>query len=93
MIMDYSPGKNLEKTEINSEKSCAKLFAQLLEGVDYLHGQSVCHRDIKPQNLFVSEDESSLKIIDFNAALRFESSKKMMGKTGEPRYSAPELSL
>ena len=34
-----------------------------------------------------------MKLIDFNAALRFEPGKPMMGKTGEPRFSAPELAL
>jgi serine/threonine protein kinase len=29
------------------ESVAARLFAQLVEGVDYLHGVGVCHRDLK----------------------------------------------
>jgi serine/threonine protein kinase len=32
----------------------------------------VCHRDIKPANIYVAKDLESLKIIDFNVALRFK---------------------
>lgn len=66
----------------------------LLDGLAYLHDEKhICHRDIKPSNLYVTKDLTSLKILDFNVALRFTPDSKMFGVTGEELYSAPELTL
>jgi serine/threonine protein kinase len=48
------------------EPVAARLFAQLLEAVDYLHDEGVCHRDLKVRQwgtmrLAVSWDGCSLK--------------------------------
>lgn len=45
---------------------------QLLEGIKYIHENNICHRDIKPGNIYITRDLQSLKIIDFNVALRFK---------------------
>lgn len=59
----------------------------------------MCHRDIKPGNVFVTKDLKQLKIIDFNVAITFKHdcdsptySPTMFGVTGEEQFSAPELS-
>ena len=44
-----------------------RYFCDLMEGVEYLHSQRVIHKDIKPQNLLLSPDET-LKITDFGVA-------------------------
>jgi len=75
----------------------------LLETVKYLHSEnvSICHRDINPNNVMVSEInvEGDLKVtlIDFNVSKRFreqeDSSKKlyMRSNTGAVAFIAPEL--
>ena len=64
----------------------------LLKGLEYLHSKRICHRDIKPSNIYLTNNLESLKILDFNVALRFSEGQKMFGVTGEPEFSAPELS-
>jgi serine/threonine protein kinase len=77
------------------------VIRQLLEAVNYLNFEGVCHRDIKPDNLRVDvTTESSsgsrafdLKVIDFNVASKMynlSDQASMKGGTGLKEWSAPE---
>ena len=52
-------------------------------GIEYLHSQGVCHRDIKPDNLLLTGDWC-VKIADFGVSCRF--------RQGEVRCSSPHPS-
>ncbi len=63
------------------------------EALDQAHGAGVFHRDLKPQNLFVSRDKrmrESLKVLDFGIAKLAESVAASSTHVGTPAYSAPE---
>ena len=47
-----------------SEKQAAKLYAELIAGIEYLHKSGVCHRDLKPENVLL-DNEGHLKLTDF----------------------------
>jgi protein-serine/threonine kinase len=49
------------------EKDRHCFFKQLVRGIDYLHSHGIAHRDIKLENLLLSE-EGHLKITDFGVS-------------------------
>lgn len=48
---------------------CA-MFAQLVDGLAYLHSKDVIHADLKPGNILFSPYDLSFYIIDFGIAIR-----------------------
>lgn len=58
-----------------SEDSAKFVAHQLFSALDYLHENSMVHRDIKPDNIMIDAVESSgdiyIKLIDFGFATEF----------------------
>ncbi|NXB32546.1 E2AK2 kinase, partial [Eulacestoma nigropectus] len=65
-------------------------FLQIVKGVDYIHSEKLIHRDLKPQNIFISHDDK-IKIGDFGlvTSLAFET---LTEDRGTKSYMAPEQS-
>lgn len=93
-VMDYIPGKSLDKALVEegrfSQKQVLAWAEELAEALEYLHNQNppVVHSDIKPANIMLTP-EGKICLIDFNISLAFDSSmKNSTGISGG--YSPPE---
>ena len=58
----------IEHTDRFSEKLARHLFAQMIQGLEYLHFNGIAHRDIKPENLLIDK-KFRLIIADFGFAI------------------------
>lgn len=83
-----------EEAEPYDEESCRCWFRDLILGIEYLHAQGVVHRDIKPDNLLLTEDDV-LKIVDFGVSEIFEKESEMVTakSAGSPAFLPPELCI
>ncbi|POS76670.1 calcium/calmodulin-dependent protein kinase kinase 2 [Diaporthe helianthi] len=81
-----------QAAEPYSEETCRYWFRDLILGIEYLHAQGVVHRDIKPDNLLLTEDDV-LKIVDFGVSEMFEKPEDMRTNksAGSPAFLPPEL--
>lgn len=81
-----------EKADPYDDESCRCWFRDLILGIEYLHAQGVIHRDIKPDNLLLTDDDV-LKIVDFGVSEMFTKQSEMLiaKSTGSPAFLPPEL--
>jgi eukaryotic-like serine/threonine-protein kinase len=80
----------LKQSDGSSIERKLDLMSQLCAGLGAAHNASICHRDIKPGNIFVRAD-GLLKILDFGVARLASSSMTAAGFiVGTPDYMSPE---
>lgn len=66
---------------------------QLCRACAYIHAIGICHRDIKPQNLLVDGQNTTLKLCDFGSAKKFVKGEPNVAYICSRYYRAPELIL
>ncbi|XP_035695713.1 cAMP-dependent protein kinase type 1-like [Branchiostoma floridae] len=95
IIMEFMAGGNLRDHLRKSgaqEKDFVLGFAkQIGLALEYLHLKDVMHRDVKPENVFISEDHSTFKLGDFGLARVTEGTRQTKTLIGSYRYMAPEV--
>ena len=97
LVMELLEGKTLD---IHAEKGLVwresvNLAIQATRALEAAHNAGVVHRDLKPQNLFLTT-EGDLKLLDFGVAMALadtgdgERKQKGFAVFGTPEYMAPE---
>ncbi|KAF2457205.1 kinase-like domain-containing protein [Lineolata rhizophorae] len=81
-----------ERADPYDKESCRCWFRDMILGIEYLHAQGVIHRDIKPDNCLITQDDV-LKIVDFGVSEMFEKESEMSTSksAGSPAFMPPEL--
>ena len=92
MVLEYLPGGDMlafTKTRPLSIQRALFYLEQICSGLAHAHRCGVIHRDIKPQNLLLTEDKEIVKIADFGVA-RLDANEGAITRVGTNIYSAPE---
>lgn len=94
MVMDFEDGVSLSKMLKQgrrfNERSLWNILHPIAEGLDRAHRVGVLHRDIKPPNILINEDNRPV-LIDFGSA-RFDTAEATSTKVTfhTPPYAAIE---
>jgi serine/threonine protein kinase len=101
MVMNYLDGgtlqdfiitaRDLKKPKVFRESTIRSLFDEILRGLRIVHQHKMLHLDIKPANIFITDDNRAV-MIDFGAA------REVLSKEGNfirpmytPGFAAPEM--
>ncbi|MEZ5645016.1 MAG: serine/threonine-protein kinase [Burkholderiaceae bacterium] len=101
MVMNYLEGASLQefiitareqkKQKVFRESTIRSLYDEVLRGLRIVHQHKMLHLDIKPANIFVTDDNRAV-LIDFGAA------REVLSKEGNfirpmytPGFAAPEM--
>lgn len=93
IVLEYHPrGELFEFISCSklSERIAKTLFKDLISAVSYIHGQNWAHRDIKLENILITED-MHIVLADFGFATKTEEGKTFERSMGTEGYMAPEL--
>ncbi len=94
-FMEYVDGQPLTNRippgGIKDERLIRKIALQTLEALDYAHKKQIFHRDLKPDNILVTNRGDNVRLIDFGLAAtdRYDD---IAGANfvGTRKYAAPE---
>jgi len=101
LSMEYIEGVPFDEYVVRKQlplKGRLKLFIELCRGVQHAHNKGVIHRDIKPNNVLITEFDGrpSPKLIDFGIALANKASigapdaRASTDRVGTGAYMSPE---
>ena len=102
LVMEFVEGRSLREVLDAGPlppKRAAAFLRQLAGALDAIHGERICHRDVKPENLIIrgagSADES-IVLIDFSIAIVKDANETLHGVSraaGTFAYMAPEQAV
>ncbi len=98
LVLEFVRGRSLREWMNQSAIPPPQVFAVMhgvLQALDYAHRHAIVHRDMKPENVLIS-DEGMVKVADFGIARLTDDSAvggtatKTGTTVGTPQYMSPE---
>ncbi|KAG1447425.1 hypothetical protein G6F56_009266 [Rhizopus delemar] len=95
ILMDYVSGGQLlhyiVKRQRLSDRRTRLFSRQIVSALDYLHRNSIVHRDLKIENIMIDKSGRQIKIIDFGLSNLFCPERLLTTYCGSLYFAAPEL--
>ena len=94
IVMELVQGRSLrslilENGSLSTETTC-RILHQCAAALEYAHAHNVIHKDVKPENVHIT-DAGELKVIDFGSAVLNDARAAEEGViVGTPEYMSPE---
>jgi serine/threonine protein kinase len=78
------------------ERFVKVIFIKMVKAVRYLHNLGLCHRDLKSDNIVLSGEEYTIKLLDFGFSSKIirtinGKARHQTGQVGTKAYAAPEV--
>ena len=91
-IIPYYAAGSLQGRTFSFSQLQQEIIPALNEGLKVLHDHNIIHKDLKPSNIMLCDDERHVAIIDFGiSSVREQGRTVLVTRTGmTPDYSAPE---
>ncbi|MEY2619637.1 MAG: hypothetical protein RL522_2639 [Pseudomonadota bacterium] len=101
MVMNYLEGatlqdfilaaRDLRQARVLGEATIRSLFDEILRGLRIVHQRKMLHLDLKPANLFITDDDRAV-MLDFGAAREVLSQEgNFIRPMYTPGFAAPEM--
>ncbi|WP_033443140.1 serine/threonine-protein kinase [Saccharothrix sp. NRRL B-16314] len=95
LVMEYLPAESLDKTLAEKgalpPERVARIGVQIAGALAAVHARNIVHRDVKPGNILVTDDDLA-KLTDFGISLWREVTLTDDGRiSGTPAYTSPEV--
>jgi len=99
MFIEFQFIEGINLREIINKKAYPSIdearrwFGQISLALDYSHSKKIIHRDVKPENIIISDDRNTAFLVDFGIAFNSEDTKSLKSRgyvIGTPGYIAPE---
>ena len=98
MVLEYMQGQDLfdyfQKRDLNLKEERVKEIAyQIGLGIEYLHKYGIVHRDLKLENIMMTDSSEGAypKLVDFGLAKMMAPNQKANEPFGTVGYVAPEV--
>jgi serine/threonine-protein kinase len=99
-VMAYVDGENLgsrlHRQGALEADECRRILLEVARALDYAHERKVVHRDIKPDNILLQQEDGRVMVTDFGIARATEGADARLTATGmaigTPAYMSPEQS-
>lgn len=92
IVMEYIDGRTLDTyiaERKRTNKELKRIITQICQALNYAHNHQIIHRDIKPQNILITNNGDNVKLIDFGLSdTDYHSALKE--PAGSRKYASPE---
>ena len=94
IAMEYVKGKSLSQlrgTDLSLDRKL-EIMLGVCRALHYAHQSDIVHRDVKPSNVLIRDEDDAVKLLDFGIARLSDSNLTHTGTAmGTPEYMSPEM--